>query len=90
MNDHTKEGKKTMPTKIISALTLAFALAIPALALADGPICVAPSGDYDADGIANDVDSDEFDSCLLDPDGAGLTNCSTGAGDGKPDVQLCE
>lgn len=48
------------------------------------PYCAA-DGDLDGDGIADEIDSDETDSCLAS--GSGFEDCSTGAGDGIPDCQ---
>lgn len=50
------------------------------------PAC-APGDDYDGDGVPNLEDSDETDSCQLDPRGTGLVDCTTGAGDGFPDCR---
>lgn len=44
-------------------------------------------GDIDGDGVADEVDQDPFDSCMvLTPPGARLGNCATGIGDGVPEV----
>lgn len=48
------------------------------------PAC-ATDGDKDGDGVADAVDSDEYDSCQATS--GGYENCTTGAGDGLPDCQ---
>lgn len=58
-----------------------------ALAQEELPECAA-GDDYDADGVPNLDDSDETDSCQLDPRDSGLTDCQTGAGDGVPDCRI--
>ena len=40
-------------------------------------------GDMDADGISDDEDVDETDSCQASS--TGVEDCETGAGDGVPD-----
>ena len=48
------------------------------------PAC-ALDGDKDGDGIVDEDDSDDADSCLASS--SGLEDCMTGAGDGIPDCQ---
>ncbi|MEK7545479.1 MAG: hypothetical protein AAB554_00205 [Patescibacteria group bacterium] len=51
------------------------------------------TGDQDGDGIPDyypngeEWDVSQTDSCLSDPNGFGLNNITTGAGDGLPDCE---
>ena len=48
------------------------------------PACAA-TGDKDGDGVSDEADSDEADSCTAST--SGLEDCATGAGDGLPDCE---
>lgn len=45
------------------------------------------TGDQDGDLVPDLLDTSQTDSCLSDPYGFGLNDCSTGAGDGIPDCE---
>lgn len=46
------------------------------------------SGDMDQDGVLDEDDSDELDSC--EDSSTGLEDCESGQGDGEPDCEEVE
>jgi hypothetical protein len=67
--------------KILLLLAMSFLIGTPSIAQSV-PVC-AVNGDMDSDGVLDDVDSDETDSCLATS--SGHEDCTTGAGDGVAD-----
>jgi len=73
---------------LVGTLGMGIGLFAPRQTRADEPAplpACATDGDKDGDGIADEVDNDETDSCKASS--TGRENCDTGAGDGLPDCQ---
>ena len=79
---------KYLLLSLLTALSLVAFTAAPQTAQAEDPPlpACATDGDMDGDGVPDETDSDETDSCLATS--TGLEDCFYGTGDGQPDCRV--